>query len=158
MGCRNRTSSYKVGKYNSASRSKTSLSELARSLFCVTSQQTSGSHKSKLLLIRSLLGPCVHVFGVHRLTQVMEVMKVDGEFAPSEVPGGLSLHSARDFPVAVHLRSADCTTELKISMCSSGVRCLASLSAAAWMLSVKGPVTSEKFGFLASPCAALCLQ
>lgn len=84
-------------------------------------------------------------------------MQAGGKFAPSEVPGGLALHSARDFTVAARLQAADWTVELKISMCSSGVRCLASLSVAAWMLWVGGPVASAVFGFLPSPCAALYL-
>lgn len=58
---------------------------------------------------------------------------------------GFSLLSARDFPVAMHLKIADCTTELKISVCLSEVRCLASLLVAAWTLWVEVPVASCKF-------------
>lgn len=46
-------SSYKAGKQNSTSKFKLSLSEPDRSLFCVISQQISGSHKSKLFLTHS---------------------------------------------------------------------------------------------------------
>lgn len=70
-------------------------------------------------------------------------MHVDWVFALSEAPEGLSLHSARDLPVAMHLKISDYTTELKISVCSSEVRCLASLLVAAWILD-KGPVASCK--------------
>lgn len=62
--------------------------------------------------------------------QGMEVMQIDGLFALSEVLGGLSLHSEWDFPVAMHLQATDCTIELKISLCSSGLRFLASPSVA----------------------------
>lgn len=45
-------------------------------------------------------------------------MQAGGKFAPSEVPGGLALRSARDFTVATRLQAADCTIELKISILS----------------------------------------